>query len=92
MLASRAEGEETEYDSDLEEEAPEVVDTCQLMLETLPQVSNDEVKVAQYEHHHHDLNACNILVKPETFEIIGILDWEMTCVVPEWRTAIGPKF
>ena len=81
-----------EYDSDLEEETPEVKDTCQLMLEILPEVFDDDEEGAQYVLHHHGLNACNILGNPETFEITGVLDWEMTCAVPEWRAAIGPKF
>lgn len=42
--------------------------------------------------HHHDINAANILVDPETFESTGILDWEMTCVVPKWRAATEPPF
>ena len=62
------------------------------MLEILPEMSNDEEEGAQYVLHHHDLNACNILVNPESFEITGLQDWEMTCVVPEWKAAIEPRF
>ena len=92
VLALRAEGEETEYDSYLEEEAPGMEDTCQLMLEILPEVFNDKEEGAQYVIHHHDLNAYNILVNPETFEVTGLPNWEMPCVVPEWKATIEPKF
>lgn len=33
---------------------------------------------------HTDLDDRNILVDPETFTITGILDWEQTCIVPDW--------
>ena len=56
----------------------------------LPEVFDDE-EGAQYVLHYHDLNACNILVNPETFELTEVLDWEMICVVSGWRAAIGLK-
>jgi len=47
---------------------------------------------ASFTLHHHDLNAANILVDPKTFEIIGIVYWELISVVPEWRASEHPRF
>jgi len=41
---------------------------------------------------HSDLNPANILVNPETFDITGIVDWEMVNVVPHWKAEDHPVF
>ena len=80
------------HDSDLEEEAPGMKDTCHRMLKALPEIFKDEEEDRNFVLHHHDLSARNILVDPQTCKITGILDWEMTCIVPEWKAAIEPKY
>ncbi|KAE8363217.1 hypothetical protein BDV27DRAFT_158974 [Aspergillus caelatus] len=33
---------------------------------------------------HHGLNEENILLYPTSYEILGILDWDMTSILPDW--------
>ena len=92
VLCSKQDFEDTEFDSDMEDEAPEMKELCHKMLGILPEIFNEEEDDGGFVLHHHDLNQANILVHPETFEITGILDWEMACVVPEWTATRAPKF
>lgn len=92
LLGSKGDDLDTRYDSDLEEEAPQMKDLCHKYLELLPEIFAEADKKNQFVLHHHDLNAANILVDPETFKIAGIVDWEMTCVVPRWKAAVEPVF
>ena len=85
------EGDE-DYTSDFAEEAPMMERLCPEYLGNLPTVFRDEEKKGSFTLHHSDLNAANILVHPETFEITGIVDWEMINVVPEWKASEYPKF
>lgn len=84
--------DDEDYDSDFDEDAPEMEALCHEFLDYLPTVLGDNANKESFTLHHHDLNAANILVNPETFEIIGIVDWELINVVPEWKTADHPKF
>ncbi|CAF9929031.1 MAG: hypothetical protein HETSPECPRED_007264 [Heterodermia speciosa] len=61
-------------------------------LQTLPSVFKGEKAESSYILYHQDLNAANIIVHPETFEIIGIVDWEAVNVVPLWRAVRHPRF
>lgn len=45
-----------------------------------------------YRLHHGDLNLANILVSPGSFEITGIMDWEMINIVPLWKASYYPVF
>lgn len=93
LLSEKPDDIEGGYDNDLLEEAPEIKDLCQKYREILPHIfKEEEEREANFTLHHHDLNAANILVHPDTFEIAGILDWEMTCVVPEWKAEVEPEF
>ena len=95
MSVSKFNAEETEsveYDSSFQKDAPKMKEICNGILNMLPEIFKDEKKGSDFVLHHHDINAANILVDPETFEITGILDWEMICVVPKWKTATEPSF
>lgn len=85
------EGDE-DYTSDFVEEAPMMERLCPEYLKNLQTVFGDEEKKDSFTLHHSDLNAANILVHPETFEIKGIVDWEMINVAPEWKASEHPKF
>lgn len=64
---------------------------CQEYLDILPRIykTGEETDCTL---HHSDLNAVNILVNPETWEITSIVDWEMINIVPAWRASDHPKF
>lgn len=49
-----------------------------------PQVELSRDDMRPFVLRHSDLDDRNILVDPETFTITGILDWEQTCIVPDW--------
>lgn len=40
---------------------------------------------------HEDFNSANILVEPSTFNMTGIIDWEMICILPEWIALDYPE-
>ncbi len=84
--------DDNQYDEEFTEESPMMESMCREFLDILPTVCGDEDKPASFTLHHHDLNEANILVNPETFEVTGIVDWEMINVVPEWRAAEAPRF
>ena len=81
-----------DYGSDFEEEIPQMQRYCNKFLDVLPRVFANEEAELPYTLHHHDLNASNIIVDPETFNINGIVDWEMVNIVPMWRAAEHPEF
>ena len=84
--------DDSDYGSDFEEESPKMKRYCNKFLDVLPRIfANEEVELP-YTLHHHDLNASNIIVDPETFDIIGIVDWELVNIVPMWRAASHPEF
>lgn len=84
--------DDDQYFEEFAEESPMMESMCREFLDILPTVCVDEDKPASFILHHHDLNEANILVDPETFEVTGIVDWEMINVVPEWRAADAPRF
>lgn len=87
----RPEGD-PDYDSHQEEDAPEILEACQKLLETAPAIfSHDEDRVSTTLH-CSDLNDANILVDPETYEILGIVDWECVNLMPAWKTCDYPEF
>lgn len=52
------------------------------------------VTVSQNPGHslfHHDLNLNNVIIDPETYEVVAIIDWEMACVLPRWDAYYYPK-
>lgn len=85
------EGDE-EYGEDFEEDFPMIERLCKGFLNILPTICSDEEGPDSFCLHHSDLNAANILVDPDTFEITGIVDWEFINVVPVWRAFEHPVF
>ena len=90
--STASETEYLEYDRNFQKHAPKMQELCHGLLGILPQIFKNEKRESGFVLHHHDLNAANILLDPATFEISGILDWEMTCVVPKWKSATEPSF
>ena len=81
-----------EFSDDFAEESPTMERLCQEYLGILPNVFGGEEAKDSFTLHHSDLNAANILIHPETFEITGIVDWELINVVPEWKATEHPRF
>ena len=90
VKAGRVEGD-TSYVKDFEKEVPEIEAECYRYLSILPTIISDDER-PEYRLHHGDLNLSNILVDPTTFEITGIVDWEMINIVPLWRASEYPVF
>lgn len=79
-------------EDDFEQEAPNMEDLCHRFLDILPSICQHEDSERGSILQHHDLNASNILVDPDSYKITGIVDWEMTCVVPSWMASAHPVF
>ena len=84
--------DDEDYTSEFGEDAPMMERLCHEYLENLPTVFRDEEEKGLFTLHHSDLNAANILVDPESFRIVGIVDWEMINVAPAWKASEHPKF
>ncbi|KAL8795194.1 MAG: hypothetical protein Q9195_002349 [Heterodermia aff. obscurata] len=84
--------EDSEYDTSFQKNAPKMKQLCHDLQSILPQIFQDEKSPSGFVLHHHDISAANILVHPTTYAITGLLDWELTCVVPKWVTATVPAF
>ena len=81
-----------DWDSDCDEEAPEMTRLLNDYQDILPSIFAADEGNSPYVIHHHDLSLANILIDPNTYEVTGILDWEMIQVVPEWKSSRYPKF
>ncbi|KAL8827459.1 MAG: hypothetical protein Q9191_003170 [Dirinaria sp. TL-2023a] len=81
-----------DYDEDFEDEAPDMITECYRYLDVLPDVFFEDEDPLLSVLYHHDLNSANILVDPETFNIIGIVDWEMINIMPTWKAIEYPQF
>lgn len=79
-------------EDDFEQEAPIMEDLCHAFLDILPKIYQNEEFEKGFILQHHDLNASNILVDPTSDKITGIVDWEMTCLVPRWMASAHPVF
>lgn len=81
--------EEIGFDErDIAAEYDNMIATCLEFQRVLPLIS-PQVEIPRHDMRpfvlrHSDLDDRNILVDPETFTITGILDWEQTCIVPDW--------
>ena len=90
VKAGRMEGD-TSYAKHFEKEVPEIEAECYRYLGILPTIISDDER-PEYRLHHVDLNLSNILEDPTTFEITGVVDWEMINVVPLWKASEYPVF
>ena len=90
--ANREDFDEYDWQSDDEEEAPEIQKLCNEFAEIIPEVFPADEGESSYVLYHHDLNLANILVNPDTYEITGIIDWEKIQIVPEWKSDRFPEF
>ncbi|CUS10384.1 unnamed protein product [Tuber aestivum] len=67
---------ESDSDDDLAEDAPEIQETIQQLLEILPSIFSEDMQTEEFTLRHHNLNRSNVMVDCMTLEITGILDWE----------------
>ncbi len=81
-----------DFDDYIAKDAPLIISLGQEFLEILPAVFGKEEGLPACCLHHSDLNLANILVDPETFDITGIVDWELVNVVPRWEADEYPEF
>lgn len=79
-------------EDDFEQEAPTMEILSHTFLKILPHICEHEKPEQRFILQHHDLHASNILVDPTSYRITGIVDWEMTCVVPTWMASTHPVF
>ena len=91
-LPNREDFEYYDWNSDNDKEAPEMEKLLKAYQDVLPEIFPAEQSDPPYHIHHHDLSLANILVNPHTYEILGIIDWEMIQVVPEWSISRFPRF
>ena len=81
-----------DWDSDCDKEAPEMARLCDDYQDVLPNILGADEGNSPYVIYHHDLSLPNILVDPDTYEITGIIDWEMIQIIPEWKSSRFPAF
>ena len=81
-----------DWDNDCDEEAPEMARLFDDYQDVLPDIFAADEGNSPYVIYHHDLSLANILIDPDTYEITGIVDWEMIQVVPEWKSSRFPTF
>ncbi|KAE8356748.1 hypothetical protein BDV28DRAFT_144869 [Aspergillus coremiiformis] len=83
QLSPELSPEDINLKSSFIETLDEFQDVCQDYFRALPSVfSSDEERC--FSLCHHGLNEENILLDPDTYKIVGILDWDMTSVLPDW--------
>ena len=81
-----------DWDSDCDRDAPEMAWLLDEHQNLLPSIFAGDEGSSPYVIHHTDLSLANILIDPDTYEITAIIDWEMTQIVPEWKSSRFPKF
>ena len=81
-----------DWDSDCDNEAPEMARLFDDYQDVLPNIFPADEGNSPYVIHHHDLSLANILINPDTYEITGVIDWENIQVVPEWKSSRFPAF
>lgn len=84
--------EDPSYGKKFMERAPILTSLCEQYLSILDEITPEDGLKPSYILHHSDLNLANMLVDPETFDIRGIVDWEMVNVVPFWLAKEYPEF
>ena len=81
-----------DWDSYCDDEMQEMERLFDEYQDVLPNIFAANEGESPYVIHHHDLSLANILIDPDTYEITGIIDWEMIQVVPEWKSSRFPSF
>ena len=91
-LANREDFDPYDWDSDCDEDAPEMARLFDDYQDVLPKIFAANEGNSPCVIYHNDLSLANILIDPNTCEITGIIDWEMIPVVPEWKASRFPRF
>lgn len=84
--------DDPDYTSDFEEESTRMLSRCNKNLKTMQTIFSDKGRRDSFVLHHREIDATDILVHPDTFEITGIVDWELINVVPQWSASEYPLF
>ena len=82
----------SETDEELAGHQDEVLSICDSLKDLVPAyffVLGERERNLIY---HDDLSVRNILVDPESFQIVGILDWESVAIRPAWECYDYPYF
>ena len=90
-LAQQLDPDDPQYDDDLMDDGPEILQGIKMLQSVLDIIFSREPDKSGYTLHHHDLSLANILVDPKSFQITGIVDWECVGVVPRWEDT-HPQF
>lgn len=70
-----------------------ILKNCEQLLEILPLIFKPQrFKKEQYVLYHGDLNTGNILIDPITYQVTGVIDWELVSTNPLWISRRHPKF
>ncbi|KAL2669844.1 hypothetical protein Neosp_015141 [[Neocosmospora] mangrovei] len=83
-----------EADEMLADDGAEVLETADKLVEVVPRIYSatddpEDIKVLW----HNDISLMNVLVDPETYRLVGIVDWESVSIVPALETEDGvPHF
>lgn len=82
---------DSDCDEDLIDQAPDMLNACNDVLEFVPSIFPPTETEKSYTLLRHDINPDNIILDPATHQIVGIIDWEMTCILPRWEAFQYPK-
>ncbi|RTE84777.1 hypothetical protein BHE90_000531 [Fusarium euwallaceae] len=82
-----------EADEMLADDGAEVLETADKLVEVVPRIYSatddpEDIKVLW----HDDISSMNVLVNPETFRLVGIVDWESVSIVPALETEDGVPY
>ncbi|KAK4221255.1 kinase-like domain-containing protein [Podospora fimiseda] len=83
-----------ESDEALAKNKTEVLSTLERLSEAIqkiyssPPANGDDVNVLR----HEDMSSRNVLVDPETYDLVSIIDWESVSILPAWLTQDGVPY
>lgn len=92
-LLQTMEAEDPNFDEDLLEDGPRIIQVMKDMLSLVPVIfPRDELnEPLRTILHHPDLSLNNIMIDSDTLQITGIIDWECTNASPSWKDTY-PQF
>jgi aminoglycoside phosphotransferase (APT) family kinase protein len=78
-----------EHDEDLFEDAPDIERATRELQDVIPALFSSSSTT--FTLCHHDLSLANLIIEPDTYQIMGIVDWECVSVIPSWEDSY-PQF
>ncbi|KAK2594951.1 hypothetical protein QQS21_007309 [Conoideocrella luteorostrata] len=83
-------------EENFEEKQKSTLRTCRdyrfMLHRIFPQPNLSQKDEPRFYLHHCDLREANIILDPETFAITGVIDWEQSCILPDWYAIDYPLF